>query len=223
MANNHPFFSLPPELHTEIFTLTCSPSPTRVCTAGPSYYTAFTTGISLSRVSKYVNAASAPARYRSVVLYGWQEMLGFERMLAKYPPNHSRVRYMTLVADELPQDPSRLLTKESYPLSAPSSSNKLGLERLLLDVIARILRAVGKDLYELEIGFQAIEHVKDPLAYLSLPGPLCFPNLATMFYACSPSNTLPWGTPSSSLSPSPFSLSSPVTPRQRRTEDFCKI
>ncbi|KAJ4471730.1 hypothetical protein C8J55DRAFT_151827 [Lentinula edodes] len=205
-GSEHAFFTLPLELHIHIFTLACTPNSTKECTAGPSYYTAFYTGIALSLVCKYVRAASAPVRHRAVVIYGWREMLAFERILSN-SQTRSRVRYLTLVADELPQDPISLLSEGSYAtgsssaLSPPSTSQfcyKTGLERKLLEVVARILRGVGNDLYELEIGFQAIENIKDPLAYLSLTGPgphspLFFPCLDTMFYACPPSNAFPWG------------------------------
>ncbi|KAJ3795086.1 hypothetical protein GGU11DRAFT_758639 [Lentinula aff. detonsa] len=213
--DEHAFFTLPPELHTHIFTLACTPNPTKGCSAGPSYYTACYTGIALSLVSKYVRAASVPARHQAVVIYGWREMVAFERILSN-PHAHSRVRYLTLVADELPQDPISLLSECSSTTSfssalSPSSSrlsHKTVSEQKLLEVIARILRRVGKDLYELEIGFQAIEHVKDPLAYLSLTGPgphlpLFFPCLDTMFYACPPSNAFPWGMTSKESSSTP--------------------
>ncbi|KAE9388595.1 hypothetical protein BT96DRAFT_926975 [Gymnopus androsaceus JB14] len=196
---DHVFFTLPPELHTHIFTLACSPSSTRDSTVGLPYYTAFITGISLSLVSKYVNAASAPARHRAVVIYGWQGMLAFERIVSHTSTgtgSRSRVRYLTLVADELPQDP--VSTFPQYQFSG--IKDKVEVERLLLEVIARILRVIGEDLYELELGFQAIENIKDPLGYLSFSGPgsaLSFPTLQTMSYACSPSNALPWVTTSS--------------------------
>ncbi|KAJ3761375.1 hypothetical protein EV360DRAFT_80287 [Lentinula raphanica] len=219
--NNHAFFTLPPEIHTHIFTLACTPNATRGCISGPSYCTASYTGIALSLVSKYIRAASAPARYRAVVIYGWREMLAFERILSRLGHTHSRVRYLTLVADEMPQDPDSLLS-ECVPTSSSSNSSsssssssssalspnsssgvshKLISEQKLLQVIAKILRRVGRDLYELEIGFQAIENVESPLKYLSVTGtgphsphsPLFFPCLDTMFYACPPSNELPWG------------------------------
>ncbi|KAJ3826882.1 hypothetical protein EV361DRAFT_952486 [Lentinula raphanica] len=218
--NNHAFFTLPPEIHTHIFTLACTPNATRGCISGPSYCTASYTGIALSLVSKYIRAASAPARYRAVVIYGWREMLAFERILSRLGHTHSRVRYLTLVADEMPQDPDSLLSEcvpttssnssssssssSSSALSPNSSSgvsHKLISEQKLLQVIAKILRRVGRDLYELEIGFQAIENVESPLKYLSVTGtgphsphsPLFFPCLDMMFYACPPSNELPWG------------------------------
>ncbi|KAJ3769408.1 hypothetical protein FB446DRAFT_220392 [Lentinula raphanica] len=215
--NTHAFFTLPPEIHTHIFTLACTPNSTTGCVSGPSYCTASYTGIALSLVSKYIRAASAPTRYRAVVIYGWREMLAFERILSRLGHTHSRVRYLTLVADEMPQDPDSLLS-ECIPSSSNSSSSssslssalspdssgvshKLISEQKLLQVIAKILRRVGRDLYELEIGFQAIENVESPLKYLSVTGtgphsphsPLFFPCLDTMFYACPPSNELPWG------------------------------
>lgn len=189
LDETHTFFALPIELHTYIFTLACTPSSTRVCTIGPSYYTAFLTGLALSLVSRYVYAASAPARHRAVVIYGWQELLVFERVLLAEScasTSRSRVRYLTLIADELPHDPSLL-----------SEVDKIEQEKSFLDVIARILRVLGKDLYELDLGFQAIDNIKDPLAYLSLSGPgspLSFPSLKSMFYTCPPSNALPWAT-----------------------------
>ncbi|KAJ3715857.1 hypothetical protein C8R42DRAFT_680578 [Lentinula raphanica] len=218
--NTHTFFTLPTEIHTHIFTLACTPNSTTGCVSGPSYCTASYTGIALSLVSKYIRAASAPARYRAVVIYGWREMLAFERILSRLGHTHSRVRYLTLVADEMPQDPDSLLS-ECVPTSSSSNSSssssssssalspnsssgvshKLISEQKLLQVIAKILRRVGRDLYELEIGFQAIENVESPLKYLSVTGtgphsphsPLFFPCLDTMFYACPPSNELPWG------------------------------
>ncbi|KAF9069339.1 hypothetical protein BDP27DRAFT_1421124 [Rhodocollybia butyracea] len=168
------FFALPTEIHTEIFTIACSPS----CFGGSSDYAAFLTGISLSLVSKYVRAASAPARHRVVILYGWQQLLAFEGLISN-PHTSSRVRYLTLICDELPRDSSVSFL----------SSSKAGAYEIMLGVIARLLRAVETDLYELELGFQAIEYVSDPLAFLS---PLYFPNLGKMFYACPPSNSLPW-------------------------------
>lgn len=193
---DHTFFTLPTELHTYIFTLACTPSSARICAVGPSYYTAFLTGLALSLVSKYFHIASAPARHRAVVIYGWQELLAFERVLLTRPRTStscSRVRYLTLIADELP-----------HP-ALQAKVNETELEESFLDAIARILRVVGKDLYELELGFQAIENIKDPLTYLSLSGPgspLSFPTLETMFYACSPSNVLPWVTASTILNSS---------------------
>ncbi|KAJ4470851.1 hypothetical protein J3R30DRAFT_3408117 [Lentinula aciculospora] len=205
IGGGHAFFTLPPELHTHIFMLACTPNSTTEFTACPSYYTASYTGIALSRVSRYIRAASAPARHRAVVIYGWREMLVFEHILSSQM--HSHVRYLTLVADELPQDSGLLLSEYSSPALSPRSSlqpcHKANLERMLLEVIARILRNVGNDLYELEIGFQAIENVQDPLAYLSFTGPnlpLFFPCLNTMFYACPPSNAFPWGMTSQSQS-----------------------
>ncbi|KIK71482.1 hypothetical protein GYMLUDRAFT_52558 [Collybiopsis luxurians FD-317 M1] len=181
-SDTNAFFALPIELHTQIFSLACSPS---TCSSVLSYYTAFYTGLALSLVSKYVHAASAPVRHQAVVLCGWNELLAFERILSGRKCN-SRVRYLSIICDELPRDTVSLLPKNA---TTPRS-----LELTLLNVIKNIMHAVSEDLYELEIGFQVIQHIKDPFAYLSLSGPLSFPNLETMSYACPPSNAYPWVT-----------------------------
>jgi len=196
LSKSHPFFTLPPELHTRIFTLACTPVSAREGDTGTSYLAASLTGIALALVSKYVNAASAQARRWAVVLYGWRGILAFERCLGKNDIRTGRVHYLTLICDELPSDPTSLglLTDGFGFLSPQSSSFDRNVEKLLLKVIAKILRIVGDDLYGLEIGFQAIEHLKDPIAYLShsTGSPLSFPHLETMFYACPPSNAFPW-------------------------------
>ncbi|KIK71484.1 hypothetical protein GYMLUDRAFT_33663 [Collybiopsis luxurians FD-317 M1] len=165
------FFTLPIELHTQIFSLACSPSS---CSSALSYYTAFYTGLALSLVSKYVHAASAPVRHQAVALYSWNEMVAFERTISSRRCN-SRVRYLSIICDELPRDPVLLQLEDAA--TTPQS-----LELTLLNVIKKILYAVSDGLYELEIGFQVIERIKDPLAYLSLSGPLFFPCLEAMFF-----------------------------------------
>ncbi|KAJ3994339.1 hypothetical protein F5050DRAFT_1775276 [Lentinula boryana] len=195
--SNHPFFTLPTELHTHIFILACTPSTARGCNTA-SYYIAFFTGKALSLVNKYFNATSAPARHRAVVLYGWREIYGFHRILSE--PSYgacacSCTRYLTLIADDLPQDP---------PLFS-SIVEQVSAVTLMLDVIKSILYMVGHGLYELDIGLQAIECISNPLAYISLRGPLLFPHLTTLFFVCSPSNS-----PPSLLSMSTMTLSSMV-------------
>ncbi|KAF9071969.1 hypothetical protein BDP27DRAFT_1361408 [Rhodocollybia butyracea] len=207
MTKTHPFFTLPPEIQTQIFTLACTPASTWGSTVGPSYLTASLTGISLSRVSKYINAVSAPVRRRAVVIYGWKAILAFEECLQSTSICTSRVRYLTLICDELPSDPTSLGIPAND--TGPRCSTNRKVERLLLEVIARILRIIGDDLHELEIGFQAIEHLKDPIAYLSHSSPqspLSFSQLQTMFYACPPSNAFPWDMNVSASAPSDVSL-----------------
>ncbi|KAE9397994.1 hypothetical protein BT96DRAFT_921099 [Gymnopus androsaceus JB14] len=135
---DHVFFTLPPKLHTHIFTLACSPSSTCDSTVRLPYYAAF--GI-----------------------------LAFECIVSCTSTgtgSRSRIRYLTLVADKLPQDVS------AFPQHQFSGiKDKVEVERLLLEVIARILRVVGEDLYKLELGFQVIKNIKDPLGYLLLLGP----------------------------------------------------
>ncbi|KAJ4471756.1 hypothetical protein C8J55DRAFT_563434 [Lentinula edodes] len=181
LANNHAFFVLPPELHAHIFMLACSPSSAAGCTTA-SHYIAFFTGNALSLVSRYFNFTSAPARHRTVVLYGWRQIYAFDRILSKQTVGacaHSRTCYLTLIADDLPKDPASLLPEGSL---SQRGLDKTRVELLLLNVVATILKMVGNDLYELEIGFQAIEHVRNPLAYLSLKGLLFFPRLEMIFF-----------------------------------------
>ncbi|KAJ3739730.1 hypothetical protein DFH05DRAFT_1529979 [Lentinula detonsa] len=194
--SSRPFFTLPIELHTHIFILACTPSTAHGCNAA-SYYIAFFTGKALSLVNRYFNATSAPARHRAIVVYGWQEIYGFHRLLSK--PSYgacalSCTRYLTLIADDLPQD---------RPLF--SMNEQASAETLMLDVIKSILHMVGNGLYELDIGLQAIECISNPLAYISLRGPLLFPHLTTLFFVCSPSNS-----PLSLLSMSTMTLSAMV-------------
>ncbi|KAF5377124.1 hypothetical protein D9757_008806 [Collybiopsis confluens] len=177
----HAFFTLPTELHTHIFTFACSPSDPN--SGAFSYCTAFSTGLALSLVSKYVQAASTPVRYRTVVLCSWNQMLAFERVLSGPQISRSRVRYLSIICDEVPKDIPGLLPGLTCTL-----------ECTLLDIIKQILYAAADDLYELDIGLQAISCIKNPLAYLSFSGSLYFPQLEKMFYACSPSNVLPWFT-----------------------------
>ncbi|KAF5377149.1 hypothetical protein D9757_008799 [Collybiopsis confluens] len=177
------FFTLPTELHTHIFTFACSPSDPN--SGAFSYCTAFSTGLALSLVSKYVRAASAPVRYRTTVLCSWDEMLAFERILSGPQISRSRVRYLSIICDEVLGDIPLLLTGNVCPRT---------LECTLLDTVKQILYAAADDLYELDMGLQAISCITNPLAYLSFSGSLYFPQLERMFYACSPSNVLPWFT-----------------------------
>ncbi|KAJ3898818.1 hypothetical protein F5879DRAFT_979222 [Lentinula edodes] len=161
--------------------LACSPSSATGCTTA-SHYIAFFTGNALSLVSKYFNFTSAPARHRTVILYGWQQIYAFDRILSKQRVGvcaHSRTCYLTLIADDLPKDPASLLPEGSL---SQRGLDKTRVELLLLNVVATILKTVGNDLYELEIGFQAIEHVRNPLTYLSLKGLLFFPRLEMIFF-----------------------------------------
>ncbi|KAJ3820295.1 hypothetical protein F5878DRAFT_620031 [Lentinula raphanica] len=187
-AHRHPFFILPPELHTHIFHLACSPCTAVQGSTTSSHYIASFTGKALSLVCKYFHAVAAPALHRAVVLYGWQEIDNFHCMLSpttcRTTCSHvNRTRYLTLIADDLPPNTSAVRSS----LSSPTGFGRAAVETLLLDIIRSILSMIGDGLYELEIGFQAVECIEDPLTYLSLKGPLIFPNLKTLFFASSPS------------------------------------
>ncbi|KAJ3894424.1 hypothetical protein GG344DRAFT_62985 [Lentinula edodes] len=164
LANNHAFFVLPPELHAHIFMLAC--------------------------ISRYFNFTSAPARNRTVVLYGWRQIYAFDRILLRVRNEmkdsssyggFSRLfsPYWDCHVYDLPKDPASLLPEGSL---LQRGLDKTRVELLLLNVVATILKTVANDLYELEIGFQAIEHVRNPLAYLSLKGLLFFPRLEMIFF-----------------------------------------
>ncbi|KAJ4470873.1 hypothetical protein J3R30DRAFT_3531592 [Lentinula aciculospora] len=128
-SSNHAFFSLPSELHTHIFMLACSPVPTEGCTTASHFIASFT-GKSLSLVSKYFSAASAPTRHRAAVLYGWREIYAFDRTLSEpstVAGTRVRTHYLTLIADDLPQDSASL-----------SAFQKARAEKLLLDAVKSI-------------------------------------------------------------------------------------
>ncbi|KAF5344889.1 hypothetical protein D9758_011594 [Tetrapyrgos nigripes] len=209
---------LPPELWTHIWSFACTDDGT--------------TGRTLSRVSQYVYATSAPVRLQSITLTGLHDLLAFAYMIRTSPEADRlllRVRYLTVMADPMPVSLQELekeieLRDRLIALNRTSSitHNTPSLpitteerqaaekkrERFFLHTLFNLLRLLSPVLLELELSLQAIKspnflsHVGCPSSVWPHPhphysihqnfGPLEFPRLSYLFYACPPSGAFLW-------------------------------